>query len=106
MGAASVAVCALGLCLLLIAAASSVGADYAPANQQQQDTNNGYQQQQHSSGNNQQPASKQKKIQIVYIKVPLAKLKPSLGGNESAASYGNQSAAAVPAATGYDSSSK
>lgn len=46
-----------------------------------------YEQQQQLNGHS--PSSKAKKIQIVYIKVPLAKLKPSLSANDHSASSGN-----------------
>lgn len=65
----------------LILTVALVGAEYSGQQQQQQQLNtdtyaNG-------GGDDQQQAAtpKAKKIQIVYIKVPLAKLKPSLANN-------------------------
>lgn len=84
------AVCALlVLALLLVARAEQprdasqdlafAASQKAPAYEQQQ--------QQNDAARNQH--SKGKKIQIVYIKVPLAKLKPSLGAGQPESS-GNQ----------------
>lgn len=110
-----------GLCVLLVALLAN--ADYASQQQQQQQHiapiqqqqlagygNNNDQQQQQQQG----PVSKAKKIQIVYIKVPLAKLKPSLAqngassGNEYAASsaHAPTNDAAAANATGYQAANK
>lgn len=51
------------------------------------------QQQQQHSGH----GSKAKKIQIVYIKVPLAKLRPSLQAGASNDNYGNSSSSSLAA---------
>lgn len=65
-------------------------------NQQQQlNSNDQYEQQQHQQHHQNQlsGSGKSKKIQIVYIKVPLAKLKPSLSGLEDSnnkQTYANQ----------------
>lgn len=60
----------------------------SPPNAFQAQQANGYQQQHHSGGQ-----KSNKKIQIVYIKVPLAKLRPALGNNVTdigPAAYSNQ----------------
>lgn len=59
---------------------------FAASNQLQQEANYEQQAQQHNG-------PKAKKIQIVYIKVPLAKLKPSLANNDN---YGQSGASNAP----------
>lgn len=87
--------------LIFLAASLALAmADYAQQAQQQPQIVQ--QQQLDGYGNDQHQASlpspsKSKKIQIVYIKVPLAKLKPSLAagdnynaGSDNSSSYGGQ----------------
>lgn len=72
--------------------------------QQQQQPDNGANQLHQSHQQQQQaPGQKAKKIQIVYIKVPLAKLRPSLATSEGA--YAAQASnSSVKVAEPYDSS--
>lgn len=80
------------LALLLVVATTAlalVAADYAQPQQQQQDAYS----QQPANYEHQSSGSKAKKIQIVYIKVPLAKLKPSLANEYNAAEANSSSAA-------------
>lgn len=89
----------------LSSAASELAGDFAvAASNNNNNYNNDHQQQQlHHNHNHQQQqqslGNKAKKIQIVYIKVPLAKLRPSLsygGHDNNQNSYGQQANYSAP----------